>query len=58
VHAIVPVLVPIAPRGPQLNAGVEAAIGEILLFLHPDTVPDPGGIHELLIVMQEEHVVG
>src|SRR3954447_19445925 len=31
-----------AGRGQQLAAGAEAASGEWLLFLHADTVPEPG----------------
>lgn len=45
-------------RGMQLNAGVEASMGDLLLFLHADTLPDPGGIDELLEVMQDEQVAG
>jgi rSAM/selenodomain-associated transferase 2 len=45
-------------RGGQLNAGVHATGGDILLFLHADTLPDAGGIDELLAVTQDERVVG
>lgn len=45
-------------RGGQLNAGVQATGGDILLFLHADTLPDAGGIDELLAVMQDERLVG
>ena len=41
-------------RGRQLNAGVQAAQGDILLFLHADTIPDAAGLSELLEVMQED----
>lgn len=45
-------------RGGQLNAGVRATGGEILLFLHADTLPDAGGVDELLQAMAEESIVG
>jgi rSAM/selenodomain-associated transferase 2 len=45
-------------RGGQLNAGARATSGDILLFLHADTLPDAGGIDELLAVMQDERVAG
>ncbi len=45
-------------RGGQLNAGVAATQGDILLFLHADTFPEQAGIEELLVVMQDEDVVG
>ncbi len=45
-------------RGRQLNAGVEATHGDILLFLHADTIPEAAGFHELFAVMQDEHILG
>src|SRR5450432_2224826 len=45
-------------RGKQLNAGVEATSGDLLLFLHADTLPDAGGIDELQVVMQDDDVAG
>jgi rSAM/selenodomain-associated transferase 2 len=45
-------------RGGQLNAGVRTTSGDLLLFLHADTLPDAGGIEELLAVMQDEHMAG
>ncbi|GAC1557410.1 MAG: TIGR04283 family arsenosugar biosynthesis glycosyltransferase [Ktedonobacteraceae bacterium] len=45
-------------RGGQLNAGVAATQGTILLFLHADTLPERTGIDELLTVMQDESVDG
>jgi len=44
-------------RGGQLNAGVQATQGDILLFLHADTVPDKAGLEELLEVMQQDQEV-
>lgn len=45
-------------RGRQLNAGVAATQGNILLFLHADTLPEQAGIAELLTVMQDECIDG
>ncbi len=45
-------------RGIQMNAGVLASSGEMLLFLHADTLPDATGIQELLATMKEPHLVG
>lgn len=45
-------------RGGQLNAGVAATQGDIILFLHADTVPEADGILELLAVMEDETVFG
>lgn len=45
-------------RGGQLNAGVEATQGEILLFLHADTLPSAEGLQELVETMQDERVIG
>lgn len=45
-------------RGGQLNAGVQATHGDILLFLHADTIPDAPGLDELLTVMQDEQIPG
>lgn len=45
-------------RGGQLNAGVAATHGDILLFLHADTLPATEGIAELLSVMQDASILG
>src|SRR5438128_1026675 len=45
-------------RGGQLNAGVAATQGDILLFLHADTLPDAAGLRELMEVMQDERILG
>lgn len=46
-------------RGGQLNAGVAATQGELLLFLHADTIPDQPGLTELVEIMQQdEDIVG
>src|SRR5260370_33526212 len=43
-------------RGGQLNAGVQPTGGDILLFLHADTLPDAGGTLELLAAKQEQRI--
>lgn len=45
-------------RGGQLNAGVEATQGDILLFLHADTLPNTTGLQGLVEAMQKEGVPG
>ncbi len=45
-------------RGIQLNAGVTASSGDILLFLHADTLAEAEGIAELLSVMQDSSILG
>lgn len=45
-------------RGRQLNAGVQATTGHLLLFLHADTIPDGGSLQELMTVMQDAHIHG
>src|SRR5438067_2271059 len=45
-------------RGGQLNTGVAATQGDILLFLHADTLPDAAGLRELMEVMQDERILG
>lgn len=45
-------------RGIQLNAGARASSGEALLFLHADTLPDPGGVERMLEALRQPDVVG
>jgi rSAM/selenodomain-associated transferase 2 len=49
-----------APRGraSQMNAGAAVARGDILLFLHADTLLPPGGLDRVLAAMREPTVVG
>lgn len=44
-------------RGTQMNAGAKTASGEILLFLHADTVLPGGWKEKLLSTMSDENVV-
>lgn len=45
-------------RGQQLQAGAQAARGDILLFLHADTRLRPGAIAALLRAMADPQVIG
>ena len=45
-------------RGLQMNAGASHATGEILLFLHADTIPEEGWSMALEAVLQNASVVG
>jgi rSAM/selenodomain-associated transferase 2 len=49
-----------APRGRarQMNAGAAAARGEILLFLHADTLLPPCGLDAVRLSLQDRRVVG
>jgi rSAM/selenodomain-associated transferase 2 len=49
-----------APRGraSQMNAGATVACGDILLFLHADTLLPPGGIDRVLEAMEDQALVG
>lgn len=52
------VLQTVRGRGLQLNAGAEASSGDALLFLHADTVPDPGAVEHMLDVLSDPAVLG
>ncbi len=45
-------------RANQMNAGAEAAMGDIILFLHADTTLPHGGIHVIRECMKNPGVVG
>jgi len=49
-----------APRGraAQMNAGAGAAVGEILLFLHADTLLPMGSVPAVLGVLQDPAAIG
>jgi len=46
-----------AGRGNQMNRGVEAANGDLLLFLHADTCLPPGGLNRIEAIMAREGIV-
>lgn len=45
-------------RGIQMNTGAREAIGDVLLFLHADTIVKQDAIDEISRVMSEQNVVG
>ncbi len=45
-------------RGPQLNAGAEAASGEVLLFLHADTALPPGALDAIRSALLDPLLAG
>ena len=45
-------------RGLQMNAGASHATGEILLFLHADTIPEEGWSKAVEAALQKDSVVG
>lgn len=45
-------------RGTQMNTGSAAAAGEILLFLHADTILEQGWSKELCAALDDQSVVG
>lgn len=45
-------------RGRQLNAGVRAATGDVLLFLHADCWLEPQAAEQIETVLREDSVIG
>jgi len=45
-------------RGAQMNAGAAVANGEILLFLHADTLLPPPALDQILLALKQPKVVG
>jgi glycosyltransferase involved in cell wall biosynthesis len=45
-------------RARQMNAGAEVASGDVLLFLHADTMLPPGAIAGLINALEDPSVVG
>ena len=45
-------------RGAQMNAGSAAASGDILLFLHADTILEQGWAKELSAALDDQSVIG
>ena len=50
----------VAPRGraAQMNAGAAAARGDVLLFLHADTLLPDGSVHTVLGALQDPGAIG
>ncbi|MDP2157649.1 MAG: TIGR04283 family arsenosugar biosynthesis glycosyltransferase [Nitrospirota bacterium] len=57
-HADVIVIDTPKGRGTQMNIGAALATGDILLFLHADTILDQGWATELNAALDNPHVVG
>lgn len=47
-----------AQRARQLNAGARAATGDVLIFLHADTLFAPGAVTALKVAIQNPKIVG
>src|SRR5206468_4036425 len=45
-------------RATQMNAGVQVASGEVLLFLHADTCLPPGSLRAVVQAVGDPRVVG
>ena len=45
-------------RGTQMHAGVGAASGDVLWFVHADTLPPPHGLHEIVSALSDGRVAG
>jgi rSAM/selenodomain-associated transferase 2/rSAM/selenodomain-associated transferase 1 len=45
-------------RGLQMHAGALQAAGNVLWFIHADTIPPPAALHEMATVLEDESVVG
>jgi rSAM/selenodomain-associated transferase 2 len=45
-------------RGHQMHAGAVEATGNVLWFLHADTIPPPGALIEIKRTLEDESVVG
>lgn len=45
-------------RGIQLHAGARAATGNVLWFLHADSIPPPDALNEIRQALSDEHIVG
>jgi rSAM/selenodomain-associated transferase 2 len=52
-------LIPATPgRGLQMDAGARAAKGDVLWFLHADTLPPPGAAEAILHTLEDPGIVG
>ncbi|MEM9400299.1 MAG: TIGR04283 family arsenosugar biosynthesis glycosyltransferase, partial [Verrucomicrobiota bacterium] len=45
-------------RGWQLHRGAECTSGEVIIFLHADTLLPPNAVHIIKMVLQDKEVVG
>lgn len=45
-------------RGPQMHAGALEAAGNVLWFIHADTLPPPTALNEIDRALQDERVIG
>jgi rSAM/selenodomain-associated transferase 2 len=45
-------------RGIQMNVGASAATGDVLLFLHADTVLPPGSFNDMRRLLRDPSIVG
>ncbi len=45
-------------RGPQMHAGALQAAGDVLWFVHADTIPPRGALKEIETALEDESVVG
>jgi rSAM/selenodomain-associated transferase 2 len=45
-------------RGPQMHAGALQAAGDVLWFVHADSIPPPGALNEIDRALEDESVVG
>lgn len=45
-------------RGTQMNAGAEATRGDVLLFLHADTILPDTAVRDIELAMNDQNVVG
>jgi len=45
-------------RGTQMHAGAKEATGEVLWFLHADTIAPPSAIEEIINALKDSNAVG
>jgi rSAM/selenodomain-associated transferase 2 len=45
-------------RGTQLHEGAKAAKGDVLWFLHADTIPSPGAVEQMMRAIEDVKTVG
>jgi len=57
-RAYAPVIASKRGRAVQMNTGAGRANGDVLLFLHADSLPEKGAFREVEEIMRDERVVG